>query len=218
MMKRFPLRSLKWAGCFLPLLLAGCFGLGEGTRQPTRFFTLTPEVENNPESPTVQGTGDFLVGVGPIQLAEYLNRSHIVTRSQKNEFQFSGFDRWGEPLEDNVVQVLAANLGNLLGKGRVIQFPWRTAVPVDFQITARIQRFDRGPDGTVHLLADWMVLQKDAQGPLLTHHSEFQQKVEGQDMLDTVKAMSLVLGDFSREIAQAIVQLEKKVSPQAGSS
>jgi uncharacterized lipoprotein YmbA len=218
MMKQFPVRSLKWAGLSFLLLLAGCFGLGEGTKQPTRFFTLTPAIDTRHENTAGQGNGDFLVGVGPIKLAEYLSRSQIVTRSHENEFQISGFERWGEPLEDNFSHVLAANLGHFLGKENVIQFPWRAAVPVDYQITARIQRFDRGPDDIVYLLADWMILQKDSKGPALIRHSELRQKVEGQDMLETVKAMSLALADFSREVAQAVVTLEKKGSPPAGPS
>ena len=66
-------RRLSWIACVLAAALLGCAPIG-GTTPPSRFYLLT-SLEAPP--PRTNGPG---LGVGPVRIAEYLDRPQIVTR------------------------------------------------------------------------------------------------------------------------------------------
>ena len=113
------------------------------------------------------------------------------------------FDRWAEPLDDNITLVLAENLSLLLGTERVIAYPWDTAHSVDYTVRARISRFGSEPGGDVVLAVSWMI--HDGHGiPIDLNKAEFSEPRFGSDVVDTVAAMSRAVAQFSKEIARIL--------------
>ena len=72
---------------------------------------LPVHVRDDPGTAAAQGP---VIGVGPITVPKYLDRPQIVTRSGRNQLALGEFDRWAEPLQDNVLRVLAENLAFLI--------------------------------------------------------------------------------------------------------
>src|SRR5262249_1918452 len=104
------------------LALAGCMSVAD----PTKYYVLSPT-----SARAIAPTGDassISVGVGPVLIPGYLDRVQIVTRDANAEVAAAMYDRWAEPLESGIAQVLADNLGAHVGSERIAVFPWRGGV------------------------------------------------------------------------------------------
>lgn len=179
------------------LWLSGC-----GSSPPTKFYVLS---NVSTAKPMPQSLGrDIAVGVGPVVLPDYLDRPQIVTRSGQNELNLAEFDRWAEPLKDNVSQVLAENLAVLLPSNKVHGFPWKRATPLDCQVRAKITRFDHSDDGTTALHVRWSVLNAEGAEEWLAQESRYSEHPDGPGFAQTVAAMNRALAKFSRDVAQAV--------------
>jgi len=182
------------------LLLAAC-----SSPEP-RYYVLTDTITPT-QRLTPAGT-DISVGVGPLELPEYLDRPQIVTRSDQNELQLAEFDRWAAPLKDNVIQVLAENLGTQLSGNKVSVYPWKRAARIDYQLRVKITRFDRSIDGDSVLNAHWSVLNGNGE-ELAAHDAHYTERPSGSGYRATVAAMNLALERFSRDAADTINTLRK---------
>ncbi len=183
------------------LLLGGCLGLGGGT-PPTRMYML--QALPGPEAGSPTAASDPAVVVGPIKLANYLQRSNIVTYSRQNELQIADFDKWAEPLEEGFARVLGESLSQLIPTNRIMLFPWRRALRIDYQVSVGVVQFGTTAEDEAVLTARWHLLGKDGKTVLASRRSHFTAPVTGDDYDARVSAMSQTLADLSREIAAEV--------------
>ena len=143
------------------LLLGGC--LGKGTQKDTRFYLLQPIANMSPgEQFSAEGVG---LAIGPVRVREYLNQPQIVTRTKENQIILHDFHSWGEPLDRNLIAVLAENLSNLLETDQVLLFPWRRRPPdLDYQVAVDFIRFDGNLGGEASLLVRYAILDFPTEG------------------------------------------------------
>jgi uncharacterized protein len=193
----------------LVTLVVSPIGLGACARTPSRFYILN----NLPASETISGTAAAqgpVIGVGPITVAKYLDRPQIITRSGRHQLALGEFDRWAEPLQDNVLRVLAENLAILIPTDQVLLHAWPQYPTLDYQVTVDMLHFDGWLDGESTLLAHWSILDR-AELPLLSQRASFNVPVGGGDYEAMVAAMSELLARLSRNIAVAIQRLASRV-------
>ncbi len=139
-MKRRPSARVILVGG-LALVSAGACSLKSETA-PSRFYMLRslPTVAS---SPATQGAGsDPVLVLGPVRIAAYLDRPQIVTKGSGSEVKLSEFERWAEPLTDNIKAVLASNLSVLVPTERISFYPARLPPEVDLRIAVEVLRFD----------------------------------------------------------------------------
>lgn len=182
------------------MLLAAC-----GTTPPTRFYTLSAE------APLYAGESksrDVVIGIGPTEVAPYLERSQIVTRSGQTRLKLTEFDRWAEPVENNIANVLAVNLSRLLPTAQPIVRPWSDA-GAEYHVLLKVQRFDSDPEGNVQLNASWGIQLSSAHTMPLIRDAAISQPSAGTDYEAITKNMSTALATLSEEIA---VELAKLIS------
>ncbi len=204
-MRRFLLRTTILTSCAFLSALGGCLG----GSPPSRFYLLSPLPVS--ESPATAASG-VAIGVGPVALPEYLNRSQIVSRAGENQLQLAEFDRWAEPLGKNFTRVLVLNLSTLLSTDRVALHPWNRSTPIDYQVTVDVARFEAGPDEKISLLARWSIVDTGKRETLLMRKSIFSEPIASNGYEATVESMSRAVAALSREIAEAI----RNVSATAG--
>jgi uncharacterized lipoprotein YmbA len=193
----------------LVTLVVSPIGLGACARTPSRFYILN----NLPASETISGTAAAqgpVIGVGPITVAKYLDRPQIITRSGRHQLALGEFDRWAEPLQDNVLRVLAENLAILIPTDQVLLHAWPQYPTLDYQVTVDMLHFDGWLDGESTLLAHWSILDR-AELPLLSQRASLNVPVGGDDYEAMVAAMSELLAGLSRNIAVAIQRLASRV-------
>ena len=169
-----------------------------------RFYILQPSAAVDQAQPSVS-VNDMIIGVGPVELPEHLNRPQIVTRISSSELHLSEFNRWAESLEKNFSSVLAENLSMLLSTDKVLVYPWIGSIEVNRQVRVNVLQFDNLPGGKVLLKVLWGI--KDEAGKFLIpiKKSSFSTPA-GKGYPEMVEAMNRVLGDFSVEIANEIIK------------
>jgi len=115
------------------------------------------------------------------------------------------YDRWAEPLESGIAQVLADNLGARVGSERIAVFPWRGGVArvLDYQVAIVVLRFDGWPGSQVTLDARWRLLGKDGQ-ELVLKRSTIKEPIAGEGYQALVQGMNQAIATLAQEIATEI--------------
>ena len=190
-------RTLPPAVLAIMLLLSGC-----GTTPPSKFYML----EAMPADTAAPVERDSLhIGVGPVEFADYLGRSQIVTRRDGVEVSLAETHRWAEPLRDNFSRVLAENLSGLLVTDRISLHPSRNWPDIDYQVMVDVWQFDADDDGSVTLAASWSIRGAGGAELLTLRKSTFRTTAAtNASYADTVRALSHTVELLSREIAAAI--------------
>jgi len=167
--------------------------------QPTDFYHFNESVD----SALTGVEKGYVIGVGPIQLPEYLNRPQIVTRQSDYHMNISEFNRWAEPLNDSITHLLVMNLSNNLQSNRVYWMPRQDRnYPLDIRIVIDIGRFDGKLGEEVLLESRWTIFNKKNQ-PVLTRVSLIKEAVNGDSYENLVIAMSQALKALGKEISIA---------------
>lgn len=188
----------------LPLVLVAAWLAGGclGSSAPTRFYVLAAT-----DSAAVPGARAMSVGVGPVNVASYLDRPQIVTRPSADKIELAEFDQWGEALRDGVPRVLAENLSRQLPAAKISIFPWRGLEGVRYQVVVDVTRFDGPAGGDTSLEARWRILDGATGKELATKTTRLTEPAGSPGYTPTVSAMSRALAALSRDIAQTLVAL-----------
>lgn len=127
---------------FVVLLIAGCASPAK------KFYVLSA----SGPMPSGGGTG---IGVGPITLAEYLDRPNLVIQEAPNQLAVAEDHRWAGDLSASILRVTAANLGRSLGTGNVRTYPWQSDDGIRYQVTLDIRQLHSQEDGFAVIEAGW---------------------------------------------------------------
>jgi uncharacterized protein len=177
----------------LSIMLIGC-----GTTQKSEFYQLGEATNNS----LVGASKGAVIGLGPIQLPEYLNRPQIITRNSEYSLNISEFHRWVEPLKDSISRSMLSNISNNLQSNQVYWIPGQSKqYPIDLRIIIDIGRFDGQLGGVVSLESRWTLLDNNNQ-TILTRASVIKETVNGQTYESLVIAMSQTLQKLGQEISQ----------------
>ena len=199
----------------LALVFSGCLG---GPRQTpaTRFYVLNSlySEENADRPELVMVSKDITLGVGPINLSQTLDRPQIIIRTGQNEIRVADLDRWAAPLQENIINVLTDNLSTLLSTGSILKFPWRTTIPIDYQIALEITRFDGTPGGNVDLRARWGIWGESGRKIYTKSKTVLTEPIGGDTIAEMVAAQSRLVAKLSLEIAEEIKRLEETAARQ----
>ncbi|OGQ85544.1 MAG: hypothetical protein A2512_00805 [Deltaproteobacteria bacterium RIFOXYD12_FULL_56_24] len=200
-MKNFP-GKLRQGGVavFLAcaLMLAGC-----ARTHQISYYQLSP-LETVRNGAATGGAGEMVLGIGPVRLPEYLDRTQFVIRLTANRLQVEDSHRWVEPLGENIARVLGENLSALLGVERILLYPWPVSQSSDYQLLVEVLHFENDSDGAARLVARWSVKGKDGGIVLPERRSSHLAPAVSRDQEGLVAALSEALKSFCREIAQAL--------------
>ena len=184
-------------------------GLEACTSTPSRFYILS-SLSASETIPAMSAEQGPVIGVGPITLPKYLDRPQIVTRAGSNQLVLAEFDRWAEPLQDNVARVLAENLARLIPTDQVLLHAWPRSATLDYQVTVEVLHFEGWLGGESRLLALWSILD-GAELTLWSQRAALNAPVSGREYEAMVVAMNQLLEWLSRDLASAIQRLASRV-------
>ncbi|WP_456379845.1 PqiC family protein [Thiolapillus sp.] len=176
------------------LLLGGC----AYQSPPASFFVLSAQAEASPAA-----YSELLLGVGPVNLADYLDRNQIVRRDTEVRLQLDEFNRWAGDHGKNITAVLAENLARITGSDGVLAHPWASSLDPDYQVVVDISRFDAGQENLIVLDAQWQLFRKPNQ-LLQIRRSYIEIQASGDSYEAQVKAQSRALAELGKIIAAAV--------------
>ena len=135
----------------IALLLNGCSG---GPTTPVRYFLIDP-VPLQALQPTE--TSGLAIEILDLQLPQYLDRPHIVSRSGDNELLFSSTHQWAGNLRKNLAGTLQRNLSQLLATADISSPYARSGSHPDFRVILHLHAFERGADHRARIEARWQI-------------------------------------------------------------
>jgi uncharacterized lipoprotein YmbA len=185
-------------------VLFGC-----ASTEPARFFTLNSAIDSDTQIEQADIRKNFAIGIGPIKLPDYLDRPQIVTRSSDNEIMIDEFNRWAGSLQEDISRVMMEHLSILLSTDQTFIFPWKSQVPIDYQITVEVTRFDGETGNQAVLHAKWTLFNHHDKKMLFTKKSMYTEETVGDDYAAFVSAMGKTLASLSKDIADEIVRLSR---------
>ncbi len=188
----------------ISLLLTAC-----SASPPVRYFSLSSTVADGRQDPNET----VVLGLGPMRMAEYLNRSQIVTRGVGAEIKVDEFNRWVEPLAVAFHRIVSTDVDNMMEGVTVLAFPWESAVrsQVNYRLLGDVIRFDADRSGRVVLETQWGITAVDSGRAVVRLRRARYEAQTGlhDDPAAVASAMNEVLAKFSRDIVseiQAVLQ------------
>ncbi len=182
------------------LVLAGC-----GSSPPNRYYLLTPGATSAAAGQTPS------LGVGPVDIAAYLDRAGLVYRLEGNRLHISRTERWAEPLDNGIGRVLTLNLSSLLDTANVRGFPWNAREAPEVGVRVNVLAMEAGATDAT-LVAEWQVyrpLAGEAGGQHLSRLSRpLGAGTEDAAPAELAAAYSELLLRLSQEIAAEVRQLK----------
>lgn len=151
------------------LLVAGC--LPKPHSDTTRYYVLTADPTTSSAASSLQPLStpeQPLLGLGPVELPGYLDRSELVSRPESNRLQLAEEDRWGEPLLDGFRRVLRQDLEELLDIDRIVPHPFDVRSPPQLVLAVDVRRFEAAGSAArrAELVARW-TLRTGREGRVL---------------------------------------------------
>jgi hypothetical protein len=181
--------------------LTGCSFL-KPAKPTARYFVLTPLPATGP---ALAATNTLAVGLGQVKLPAYLFESSLAVRKGTNEIEYLPSSLWAERLDTGFQRVLAANLAIVLPTVQVRLSAWqRDSVAAELSVS--IEQFDVDTSGRAVLVAHWRVLSPGGEKILKAGGSRLTHQGPRPDAgaSAAVSTLSELVGDFSRELAQAL--------------
>lgn len=187
----------------LSALFSGC------TSTPNvKFYVLETISQSTPTQQSTDVEKSHTIGIGPVSIPTLLQHKQIVTRSSDNTVQIAEFHQWASPLQDNMLQTLTANLSALQPNNIIRSYPWSIHGMVDLQVIVDITRFDTTLGQTANLEANWTIKSESTKVILKSGHSAINYSMPDPSYPGTVRTLSKILGEFSRELSLALLKVQ----------
>jgi uncharacterized lipoprotein YmbA len=177
---------------FLAVLLLACCGAGSKS-----FYVLT----SDGPAPSGGGTG---IGVGPVTLAEYIDRPNLVIAESPNQLAVAEDHRWAGDLAASITRVTAAHLGRKLHTGNVQTYPWRNDSEINWQVTLDIRQFHGGNDGFAVIEAGWRAYSLPDRKLKASRTFVDREALESDGYQPLVAAQSRLLSRLADDIAKGL--------------
>jgi len=145
-----------------------------------------------------------LIGIGPVDVAEYLTRSQIIDNQTDNTLTLSENAYWAEPLDKSIARAVALNLTKMNPSRSFVNFPWRSDTKPHYSLRLHINELSRsGKNANIN--ANWELIDNDARKLILRRN--FLHSLPAESGAKGLAATySQLLVDLSREVDAALNQ------------
>ncbi len=175
---------------------------------PATFYQLQQSTTE-----TASRDNNITVLLGPLRVADYLQRENVLQREADGSLSLSQQARWAGSLQDDIGQLLLRQVSAQLGSSRIALYPDRVGIDAQAQVVLSISRLDSGVQQPAVLEAQWRLL--DAKGSLRNSRVLRFEEAHNGEVADQVRAQSQLLGQLSKQLVAALQDAfpEQTVSP-----
>jgi uncharacterized lipoprotein YmbA len=197
---RFAGRISKMTALRFPaiLLLVGALALTGCVRyQPAPLYQL-----DNGDISVPTAEQGIAVLLGPVVIADYLQREALLQRQADGTLTATEDARWAGNLAADIDQQLLRQLSSRLDSQRLVLSPGTAGFVPQMRLGLSITRLDSGPQRPAVLEAQWQLAGVD--GKLLDGRLVRLQEGHSGSILDQVRAQSLVVQQLVELLAAAV--------------
>lgn len=152
----------------------------------------------------VPSGGGVAIGVGPVSLAEYIDRPNLVTQQAPNQIAVAEDHRWAGDLSASIARVVAANLGRNLKTGNVRTYPWLRDDEIRYQVTLDVRQLHSEADGFALIEAGWRAYQLPERRLVASKTFTDREPLAADGYTASVAAQSRLIGRLSDNIAASL--------------
>lgn len=165
------------------------------------YYLLTPLA---PQTETKSASISHLIGLGPVELADYLERSNMVRMYPDNSLNLNSNDFWGEPLGKGIVRVLSLNLTRQDPTRMIQPFPWRSDRIPPHSLRVTIHELVL-INGQAKINATWELVNTSDKRTIERQHfiRTLETNNKGQNM---AYAYSQLLAELAKEMNSALLK------------
>ncbi len=164
---------------------------------PAQLYQLQPPVTD-----VTSGKSTATVLLGPLRIADYLQRESLLQRKADGSLAISQEGRWAGSLEDDIGQFLLRQVSSQLGSSRISLYPDRVGMKAQAQVIVVISRLDSGTEQPAILEAQWRLM--DGQGALTDSRLVYLEEAHNGELADQVRAQSDLLSQLTQQLVQAL--------------
>lgn len=188
---------------YLLLMVSLCCLLSACQQSPRNNYYVLTEPAAESLSPAENIT--TVIGIGPIQVAEYLNRLSIVYREEDGSLFMADNDYWAEPLNKGIARVIALTLTQVDSSRGFVSFPWRGDSSPRYSLRLQIHSLNRS-ESQANINATWELVD-NTQKTVLHRRHFIRATAANPGAKALAQAYSQLLADLAREMDQALVKL-----------
>ncbi len=183
------------------IFLQGCVSAGSSPK--ARFYAVR-SADKAAVTETFNVPEGLVIAVGPVKIADYLNRPQIVTLNNDNMLKFAEFDRWGESVDFALARVLNENLSLMLPQVSIEMFPWNLMMPVRYQVSLDVIGLDLRLDKGLVLSVQWSIINLDAKKMEVTRRFQISEDIKPDNYAGAADALGKAYAALSLEIAREV--------------
>lgn len=173
--------------------------------QQTQFYTLLPSQEKT-DIPFDNNLARVSVGVGPIVLPEYIQKSSIVSFTSNNGVRVAGYHAWAGDLESNITRVLISDTGNVLNLNSVVGFPWDVRLRPDYQVRLNFLAFGGIRGEQVQITVQWSLIDTLTKNLVRSGTQRHSEKLLSESVSDYVQGLNEALNRIAFSISENIAK------------
>ena len=185
----------------LILILAGGLLFACQSSPKKNYYLLTGPVAANTNSSNIT----TLIGIGPVEVADYLNRLHIIYQTDSNSVIVAENDYWAEPLDKGIARVIALNLTQHNGARSFVTFPWRSDSIPHYSLRLNIESLSRTAS-EASLEVTWELFDNTARTSVTRRHFTHSTSAQSNPKA-LAQAYSKLLAELANEIDSQLNQL-----------
>ncbi len=181
----------------LCILLAAC----QSSPQKKYFYLNTVPTTQKPLAPST-GNITTVIGIGPIEIADHLNRLQIIYSQSNNLLTVADNDYWAEPLDKGIARVLALNLIQRNDNRSFTNFPWRNDSKPQYSLRLQINSMTRA-NNEASIIATWELMDNNTKVNLQRRNFIRTTPVES-GAKNLAQAYSKLLAELATEMDEAL--------------
>ncbi|TBV01018.1 PqiC family protein [Phytopseudomonas dryadis] len=183
----------------LTLVLAGLLTLaGCSHFQPVSLYQL----DGGSSATRTADKNGVSVLLGPITVADYLQREALLQRQDDGSLSAAGSARWAGSLATDLDRQVLRQLSGRLNSQRLVLASENPGFKPQVQVLLSITRLDSGPRRPAVLEAQWRLVGRDGQ--LLDTRLIHLEEVHQGAIADQVRAQSLAVQKLVEQLASAV--------------
>lgn len=180
------------------LLCCSCIQLG-GKPESSRYYLLAPLQEVQPARTSLK-----TLVIVPVSFPSYLDRPQLVSHNSQFQVQIAEFDRWAEPLQENLTRVIQENLQLRFPELEIDRSPWQPGPAQSATLKLVINRFDGVLGKSTEVDIRWILTAADCTTPLQGHFSSI--IPIGDSYAELVKGLNRALDELSTQLFAALAK------------
>jgi len=173
----------------------------------SQYYVLDSIAAQKPAVEAASSLSLSSIAITQLEIPNYLDRPHMVSRDAGNQLQIAEYDQWGGRLRDNIARTLADDLAARLPHVTVSAAPMPGSMDAEVQLLVDIRQFERLHDGRVHLKLQWHVRHAQ-QEKMQSHleHLQSEQSIGAGDYDAIAAAMSQLLAQLAENMADTLLK------------